>query len=440
MRFRPGPNLPWLMGVLSCWSLVGFLWPASAWLLVPLLLAVAILAALEYRAARKTLNDLRLRRRIPNVVGRGRPFQVALEITNSGRDHWPARVRDEVPDVAQPRLWSGWVEFLPGETAELSQTFHIPIRGRHQFGPVWLRLRGRFGLLEVQRCFELTDSIQVFPESLLSQQELAKDAADEMRLLDQLRKSRNRGAGTEFESLEEFRSGDDPRRIDWRATARLRRPVVRRYQIERHRDVMVVVDSGRLMGADAGRGTKLDCAVDAALRLVRVALAGGDRCGLGIFDDQVLGFLPPLGGKKAFPTLLSALYDLRSRWRETDFSPMFARLQSRQSKRTLVVILSDVIDAETSGRYRTSLATLASRHAVLFAALRTPLMRQLVEAPVSTLADGFEKAVVFRALREREQAIHSLRRGGVHVLDTEPDHLTVGLVNQFIELRQSNLL
>lgn len=441
MRIRPGRNLLFLLAALACWSLVSFVWPAAGWLTVPVLMAALALCIVEYRALRAALSTIALVREAPALVGRERPFQISLQLTNPTADEWAADVRDEVPAAANPKLWIAHAQ-LPsaGTRSKISQRFTIPVRGRYQFGPTWVRLRGRFGMLEAQRSIEQTSNVQVVPQSLISSEELAKDSADEVRLLDKLKNSRHRGTGTEFESLEEYRHGDDPRRIDWRATARTRRPVVRRYQIERHRDIMVLVDCGRLMGADAGAGTKLDCAVDAALRLIRVALGGGDRCGLAMFDNEVLGYMSPIAGSKAFSTVVEALYDLKSRWRETDFSPVFARLQSRQTKRSLVIVISDVIDVETSGRYRTSLTMLARRHIVMFAALRTPLLRDYLDAPVEEMLDGFKKAVVIRTLREREQAIHSLRRAGVHVLDVEPQELTAPLINQFIELRQSNLL
>ena len=96
---------------------------------------------------------------------------------------------------------------------------------------------------------------------------MEKDIGAEVRLLEQMQRSRHQGVGTEFESLQPFRLGDDPRRIDWRATARQQSLVVRHFQIERHRDVMIIIDSGRLMGVKVGDGSKLDCAVDSALNL-----------------------------------------------------------------------------------------------------------------------------------------------------------------------------
>jgi len=282
--------------------------------------------------------------------------------------------------------------------------------------------------------------VKVLPESFSTGESLLQDKRAALLLLDKMSQARQQGVGTEFDQLSEFRDGDDPRRIDWRTTARFGRPIVRRFRVERHRDVMLIIDCGRLMGADAVHGTKLDCAVDSALMLGRTVLEGGDRCGLGLFDDQVLGYLPPVSGSSAMRALTESACSVQSRWREADFTRMFATLQSRQSKRSLLVILSDIIDEATSTRFRASLGTLCRRHVVLFAALQTPLLRQFTRSPVGSMVEGARQAVAFRLLREREVALQSLRHSGVHVVDVEPNELTIPLINRFIELRQGNLL
>jgi len=134
------------------------------------------------------------------------------------------------------------------------------------------------------------------------------------------------------------------------------------------------------------------------------------------------------------------VYDARVAWTESDFTPMFATLQRRQAKRSLIIIISDVVDAETSAQFRGSLLHLKRRHLVLFAALRTPLLGQVVAEPVSSMLDASRKAVTFRLLREREEALHTLHRGGVHILDVLPEQLTAPLINQFIDLRLKNVL
>ncbi len=424
-------------------SLVHFALPGMLLLsLIVVLTTVLISAAvLEARTLWRRLGQLTVRRSLPTVVGRDVEFGVGWEIENASDDDLSGELRDVTPRATMPRFWTSpfGVASRGGRTT-LALACRIAERGLHEFGPIWIRLTGPLGLTEVQRSFALPAAIKVLPEQFASKDELRKDRGAELLLLDKATRTRQHGAGTEFESLTEYREGDDPRRIDWRATARIQRPVVRRFQIERHRDVMILLDCGRLMGTETDRGTKLDCAVDAALILARVALQSGDRCGMGLYDSDVRGYLPPVTGASSLHTLTDSVFAVQSDFRESDFGPMFATLQARQAKRSLIVVVSDVSDEETSQQFRASLARLSHRHVVLFAALRTPLLNRILSDPVETMLDGARKAVTFRLLRERQLALQSLKHGSVFVLDVEPGQLTVPLVNQFIDLRQRNLL
>ncbi len=459
MTIRPGRNLVRLVCAVLVLSLGALLWWPIAWAIPVAIAAIGFVSAAEYRRLMRRFDGLSVSISAPTIIGRGRAFAVAARISAESGTAEVSRelshegataggrmpllrgdVRVELPSECQPNFWIQEWEFADGRrSTEFHRSCQVPVRGLYEFGPVWVRLRGDYDLLECHRRFDARQAVRVLPEGFSSRDELAKDQRARLMLLDKMSRSRFQGPGTEFESLSEFREGDDPRRMDWRATARMQRPIVRRFQIERHRDLMILLDCGRLMGAQTQNGTKLDAAVDAALMLARVALHSGDRCGVGIFDDRVLGYLPPITGLQAMQTLTESVYALQPQWRESDFSPMFATLQSRQPKRSLVVVLSDIVDGDTTRRYRASLARLARRHVILVAALKTPLLEELQTSPVESLLDGSRKAVAFRLLRERERALHSLSRSGVHVLDVEPSDLTVPLVNQFLELRQHQL-
>jgi uncharacterized protein (DUF58 family) len=442
MTIRPGRNLVRTAAVLLVLETLTFVWPGAPWLPVwgfTLVVAVVV-AALDYRALQTSFRGVKIERTMPAAGGRDLPLRVELRVCSSAPLPLAGELRDVVPAPALPAFQVHAFRLPAGGSFALAATFRIPLRGSFEFGPAWLRLTGPCDVLEAQQVFSCPGSVKVLPEGFSSSECLRHDERAELMLLDKISRVRQTGLGTEFEMLSEYRPGDDPRRIDWKTTARLRRPVVRRFQVERHRDVMIVIDCGRLMGADAGRGSKLDCAVDSALMLCRTVLESGDRCGLALFDDRVLGYQPPLSGPRALRSLVDSVYNVQSRWAESDFGLMFATLQSRQTKRSLVVILSDIVDVETSTRFRTSLATLSRRHVVLFAGLQTPLLRQIVAEPVATLLDGSRKAVTFRIVRERDEALRSLKRSGVQVLDVEPSRLTVPLLNRFIELRQQNVL
>lgn len=439
-HLRPGTNLVRVLAVLALTSVGVFLIPGVSWLLPVCWSIVLGIVVVDYRRARAEISGVTIARTSPPLAGRGRPIRVRWTITRTSTGPLLGEWRDCLPGEAQSPWLCERFSLTPGQfESTFSHVITIPIRGQFQFGPLWLRVESPWRLIELQWSVDGVHPIRVLPETYHSPDELLKDKGAQSLLLDKKSRARQYGVGTEFESLIEFRDGDDPRRIDWRTTARVGHPVVRRFQIERHRDVMLVVDCGRLMGADAGKGSKLDCAVDSALMLARIALQGGDRCGIALFDDQVLGYLPPMNGLSSINSLADCVYAAATRWRESDFTQMFARLHRQQEKRAFVVVISDIVDAETTQRFRASLARLTSRHVVLFAALKTPVLESIAAEDLRGPLDASRKAVAFRLLREREQALHSLRRGGIHVLDVTPDQLTVPLLNRFIELREGQM-
>jgi len=437
---RPGQNLLRVIGALGVLSVLAFFWWPIVVFLFAALVAVAGVAFVEQRELKKLLEGLRVDRWLPPVIGRNADFVARLSISNHNRVPVEGELRDIVPASAVPSLAVREFTIDAGQTSLMEAVFRIPRRGRHAFGPVWIRLRGPWRLLEAQRSLPSAGTVKVLPETFASRERMEKEVGAEVRLLDEIQRTRQRGAGTEFESLQPYRLGDDPRRIDWRATARQQSLVVRHFQIERHRDVMIIIDSGRLMGADVGRGSKLDCAVDSGLNLARVVLQSGDRCGVAAYDREVRGFLPPLAGASALRSLAECVYDLQTHWHESDFTTILSELRHRQAKRTFLIFLSDLGDAETSQRTCASLIQLQQQHLVMFAALRTPLLGRVVREPIASTQDASRKAVAFRLLRDRRRALHTLSHNGVHVVDVEPTQLTAPLINQFIELRQRNLL
>jgi len=440
MSVRPGERLVLSTLALAMLSLISFFWTAALWLGALLLVALAAAAWVDARRAFAALNGVRVSRTMPLVVGRDVPFTVQLRVQNSAPHAVSGELRDVRPDESQPALETHRLFIPPGQAQEVASTLRIPCRGRHLFGPSWLRLVGPWRLAEVQREVSCPGEVRVLPEQFASREALQKDLGAQALLLDKMVRARQVGVGTEFVAMDEYRIGDDPRRIDWRATARHRSPIVRRHQVERHRDVLILIDAGRLMGAMTERGSKLDCAVDSALNLARVALQSGDRCGIGVFDSALRGFLAPVAGPGALRRMTECAYDLSTQWVESDFGRVFAELQRKQAKRCFLIILSDLGDAETSRIQCAALTRLGRRHLVLLAALRTPQLRKTIAGRPNTVTEGSEQVVAHSLLRDRSRALHALRRGGIQVLDVEPQSLILPLVNRFIDMRQKNQL
>lgn len=440
MKYRPGQFLVGAAVVGASTCVAGF-WDTRLLVVSAAVFAcLAVFSEVDRRRANRYLQRLSVQRSLPFVVGRNRTFECEIRITNDNKHDILIDVRDIVPADCRPLLATHTCLVKGEDCFSISAQYRIPVRGKHAFDDIWLRVAGPWKLMEAQRGINCAGVVKVLPETFASRDKLTKDMGAEALLLDKITRTRQHGAGTEFESLHAFRDGDDPRRIDWRATARMRQPIVRRFQVERHRDVMILIDTGRLMGSDTDAGSKLDCAVDAALSLARVALQGGDRCGIAAYDSEVRGFLPPVAGIQSLGNIVESVYDLNTRWNESDFTRIHAEMQTRQAKRSLLIVLSDLSDAETSKLQCAALRKLSQQHLVLFAALKTPLLNGIIQTPTESVIDGAEKAVTFRLLRDRSRALHVLERAGVHILDVNPEEVTAPLINEFVDLRLRNLL
>lgn len=409
------------------------------WVVIGAGLACLVAAALGDLIRLRQARGIAASLRVPSAVQRGDALSLEFTVENPVHRPWHVTVRPLLPEACTLPAWEGSMVLPAAGRVTRSVTLDAPVRGAYAFEGIWLRIATPARMLQLQRGIETGETCRVLPDV-----RRVKDALLSRRVQNfgapLLHKSARRGLGSSFESLRDYEQGDDIRRIDWRATAKHRHLITRNYEIEPDRTVMIMLDCGRLMGARAGGGTKLDHAVDAALMVAAVALDSGDRCGLLCFDAEVRTFIPPRASLAHLDQLTRALTDTRPTLEESHFSRAFTRLQSALRKRSLVLVITDFIDPETSQGMMRALRILGDRNTVVVAALRTPAVGEVIAAPAGEGLGPYRKAVAHRLRHDRQRVIASLRKGGVTVIDTGPDALTVPLVNQYISLRERDRL
>jgi uncharacterized protein (DUF58 family) len=409
------------------------------WLLLTAVLVLAVVLAFDWLTLRAASRQLHVALAAPSSITRGEPLLVSITVANDAPAPAVVHVRPLLPEQGHPALWQGTLEISPQAPQEIILRINANVRGAYTFGDIYLRLLSRRRLLVGQRRIAHEHVCRVYPDIRSVKEYLAM-----RRMLSavapHLRAAPLRGIGSEFESLRDYEEGDDIRRIDWKATARLSTLITRNYEIEHFRNVVVLIDRGRLMAGRVGSGTKLDYAIDAALMVCGVALDGGDRCGLLVFDQEVAAYLPPRGELNQLQAVLETVYDLQPLLVESHFRRAFIHLQTRLTRRSLVLVLSDIMDVEASRSTLQGLLALNKRHLVVFAALRTPEVEHVVDDADESTLGPYRQAVAYRLLRERAEVMARLETGGVHVLDVRPTELTVPLVNKYITLREQNLL
>lgn len=408
----------WLAGLLYCVLVIALCWRDAA----------TIPPASKFRAIRQ----------LPPRFALDVDHSVKLILTNLAAAPIQVSLRDELPDMFEAKTELPEVTLPAGGEARLSYDVRPLSRGAHRFGDVILRVRGERGLVQKQLTLAVPDTAKVYPNFR---------GADHYQLLAQIdqrdevvRKPRPfKAAGTDFESLRPYISGEDPRNIDWKATARRGAPISRNKQVERGQQLAVLLDAGRLMAETIGKYSKLEHALNATVMLSYVVQKRGDALSVASFSNKIESFLPTVRGPSLLPRVLESLYAVQVRPVESDYWQAIAQVLMLLNRRSLVILLTDVLDASSSAGLINNLSRAAEKHLVLCVVLNEPAIAEMARAVPATVEDTYRKAAACDQLRRRRLALENMRSRGILVLETDPAHLSVHLVKRYLEIRQANL-
>jgi len=384
------------------------------------------------------VSKLRVARQLPPRFALGVEQAVKLILSNLSAAPIQVSLRDELPDMFEGKIELPEVTVPAGGEARLSYDVRPLSRGAHSFGDVILRVRGERALVEKQFALAVTDTVKVYPNFR---------GADQYQLLAQIdqrdevvRKPRPfKAAGTDFESLRSYIPGEDPRNIDWKATARRGAPISRNKQVEKGQQLAVLLDAGRLMAETIGKYSKLEHALNATVMLSYVVQKRGDALSVASFSNKIESFLPTVRGPSLLPRVLESLYAVQVRPVESDYWQAIAQVLMLLNRRSLVILLTDVLDASASAGLINNLSRAAEKHLVLCVVLNEPAVGEMARAVPATVEDTYRKAAACDQLRRRRLALENMRSRGILVLETDPAHLSVHLVKRYLEIRQANL-
>jgi uncharacterized protein (DUF58 family) len=317
--------------------------------------------------------------------------------------------------------------------------FRLPLvatrRGWIAVEKVWLRLPGPLGLMARTLGLPFARQAAVVP-NMRPVRTAALRLSSERDFRAGLKIERYAGDGTEFDSLKEFATGDDSRTIDWKASAHHRRLVARHHRAERNHQIVLAVDTGRLMCEPLAGIPKVDHAVTAAMLLSYISLRAGDRVALASFGAGLELWMEPRGGMAAYQEITRLASRIDYSDAETNFTLALTALSQRLHRRSLAVVLTDFVDTVTAELMLDNLGRLAARHMVVFVALQDPGLAAIA-ARAPTGARELNLAVVAATLlRDREMVLRQLRRRGIFAIEAAPAQLHPRLINTYLEIKR----
>ena len=387
---------------------------------------------------------LALTRRLPPALAVGVPRTLQLTVSNPGATAWQLALFDHVDPTVHPEGLPLNATVSPGQQVVLHYRATPRQRGPVQWGATELRLRSLGGCWELGFSLGAPQALRVYP-NFAAVARYAWLAGDHRLSEIGIKTYTQRGSGTDFKELTDYTPGDAVRHIDWRATLRQQRPIVRQFQDERDQRVLFVLDCGRRMRADedgAGpAGNHFDQALNALMLLGYVALKEGDEVGALTFGTPPEGqrHFAPRKGAASLNALISRLYDLQPSATHSDFSRMAAEVMRLQPKRALVVVLTNLRD-EDSDELLPALKLLRTRHLVLLASLRETVLRTLMEQPLKQGEQAVTVAGAHLFEQARRDAFARLAARDALLLDVEPQGLAPALVNRYHAIKRAGLL
>ncbi|MGD0292826.1 MAG: DUF58 domain-containing protein [Terracidiphilus sp.] len=434
------------------WLIPGF-WDGRLAYAMPawdgLVLLFALLDGLRLPAAAK----LTASRSWLNAPALDSETEIELTIENRGRMILDCRLVDDLPPalVAEPETFR--LTAFPHVPAMLRYRVKPNERGDWEMGWLYVRYRSPLGLAERWARAPLTQTVRVYPALRASEEQqifLARSRQIEL----QLRRAQQRGLGRDFESLRDYREGDDLRDICWTATARRGSLITRQYQTERSQPVWIVLDCGRLMRARVASGTKLqnsgiatshsgatpssklDHACTTAVALAQLALYSGDRVGLLAYGENIQQRLLPGRGSAHLRQLIELLAQVHTETGEADHLRATATLNRLQPRRSLILWVTDLAETAMRPEVIDGALQLLRRHVLLFVAMAQPEVEQIAQARPKNVEQMFRSSAAQEMAGRREMLLARLHEQGALTLDLNPEALTSSVLNQYLTVKE----
>src|SRR5262245_11045016 len=378
-------------------------------------------------------------RETTRIVSVQQNHRVTLHISNLSQGSRTGWIRNDIPQefVVEPK------EFVLRLTARNRVTVHYDLkstrRGAFTLNQINLRVRSLLGLWQRLLIYPQKTELHVYPD-MKQLSEYAILARTNRLSLMGVRRTRRVGLENDFERLRDYTLDDNYKYIDWRASARRLKLTVRDFQTSQSQRIIFLLDCGRLMTNESSGLSLLDHSLNAALLLSYVALRQGDSVGMIAFAHRVMSYVPPRGGMKQLNQLLHASFNRFPELVESRYDDAFLYLNSHFKKRSLVVLVTNVIDEVNAHQIESYLRNVAGRHLPLGVILRDHRLFDAADREPASDEQLFEAAAASEILTWRHQVLRDLEHRGVLTLDVFPEDMTAPLVNSYLDIKARHLL
>lgn len=415
-------------------------WLPNAWwyVIIGVDVAIVIISIVDIWTL-PALDQIHVGRSMARVASLDKPHPVEVSIDNRSKRQLRMRFTDDAADhlALDPPMHT--IRLSPTKRVSVQHTITSHRRGAFTLEHIYCQVGSLLGLWRRQHVFNCKSELHVYPD-IKQISEYALLARTNRLSQIGVRRTRRAGQENEFERLRDYQHDDNYKHIDWRSTARRQKATVRTFQTDQSQRVIFLLDCGRMMTNEYERLSLLDYALNSVLMLSYVALDQGDSVGMLCFSDHIHRYVPPAGGKRQMNRILHAGFDQFPRMVQSRFDQAFLYLSTHCRRRSLVVLITNVIDQVNAQQIDNYMGNLIGAHLPLVVLLRDHSVFQAADNPSPDPTVLYRSAAASQLLTWRHQVIHRMRAAGSLTLDVFPEEMTSPLVNQYLEVKARHLL
>lgn len=410
-------------------------------LILPWIIEVAIVGVFVIAASTAieivllyTTKGIMAERVLPEKFSNGNdnPVQILLE----NRYSFPVKLRiyEDYPVQFQIRDGGFDLSLARNESKQLNYSLKPVKRGEYIFGYVNTLVSGQLGL--VYRRFRTCkdQKVAVYP-SFVQMRRFELMAVSNRLTEIGIKKIRKVGTSAEFEHIRPYVQGDDPRKVNWQATARRGDLMVNNYQDERSQQVYCLIDKGRVMKMPFDGMSLLDYAINASLVLLNTAMIKGDKAGLITFSNQISNIVPAERRPTQMNKIMEVLYNQKTFYKESDYEILYATAKLKITQRSLLILFTNFETIEGLKRQLFFLRKLATQHLLVVVIFENTEMNSLLESSPQTMEDIYIKTIAEKFKLDKRLLVRELEQYGIHSILTTPGNLTVNIINKYLELK-----
>lgn len=384
-------------------------------------------------------DKIKAKRLLPEKFSNSDQNELPIRILNLYSFRITVDIIEEIPIQFQKRDFKKTLTIAAKEEASFSYSLRPVARGEYVFGKLNVYASSGLKLLKRRYTFEKDQMVKVYP-SFIQMKKYAFLALDNRLTLHGMKKIRRIGQTMEFEQIKDYVQGDDVRTINWKATAKRASLMINQFQDEKSQPIYSIIDSSRAMKMPFNGLTLLDYAINSTLAFSNIALKKKDKVGMITFAEGIKNHLPASSKKTHLSTILEVLYNIETKFLDSDFGALYNQVKRKVTQRSLLLLYTNFEHISALERQMGYLKALSRKHILVVIFFKNTELDELVSSPAEDIQTIYHKTIAQKSDYDKKIMAATLEKYGIQTILTAPEDLTVNTINKYLEIKARGIL